>query len=148
LSLGGFFKPYRIINLIHDFPFRAPARFLLVATFIASALSAMGFEYITKNLRRHLKLTIFFLVLASIFFQQMILYRTYFIFNNPTKINHDLINKKATLITPLKLDWKNQKLDRKSFRDEFYKGVTVSLLSLFVLYTWYLKEKGTNKKRN
>ncbi len=143
---GGFFKPNRIVSLISDFPFRASARFLLVTTFVASALSAIGFEYIMKNLSKQLKLAVFFLVLASIFYQQMLLYRTYFIIKNPKEINSDLINKKTELTTPLELDWNNPKLDAKSFKNEFYKGLIISLFSLLAIYTWYLRETKTKKQ--
>lgn len=143
ISLGGFFKPYRIVAHIPNFPFRAPARFMIIATFAASNLAAIGFEKITSNLKKSLKLLLFVLVIASIAIQEQKLFQSYIITKNSSEILEKL-NSLGTypMTTPLALheNYIGQSLPA-IFQNEFQMGLIISLVSLLVLYIWYRLEK-------
>lgn len=143
ISLGGFFKPYRIIAHIPNFPFRAPARFLVIATFAASSLAAIGFEKITQNFKKPLRFLLFFLVIGSIAIQQQKLFQGYVITKNSDEILEKL-NNLATypMTTPLVLreNYIGQDLPT-IFQHEFKLGLIISLASLLLLCFWYRVEK-------
>ncbi|KKR51053.1 MAG: hypothetical protein UT84_C0003G0048 [Candidatus Curtissbacteria bacterium GW2011_GWA1_40_16] len=143
ISLGGFFKPYRIVAHIPDFPFRAPARFLVIATFAASSLAAIGFEKLTANFKKPQKLLLFLLVIASIAIQQQKLFQGYIITKNSSQVIASLKNLDSyRMTTPLSLNPASiNPLLEKAFYDEFRLGLLISLASLLVLYLWYRMEK-------
>lgn len=143
ISFGGFFKPYRIVAYIPDFPFRAPARFMVIATFAASSLAAIGFEKLTANFKKPVKLLLFVLVIASIAIQQQKLFQGYIITKNSSQVIASLKNLDSYLMTtPLSLNPASiNPLLEKTFYDEFRLGLLISLASLLVLYFWYRMEK-------
>lgn len=143
VSLGGFFKPYRIVAYIPDFPFRAPARFLVIATFAASSLAAIGFEKITQNFKKPLKFLLFFLVIASIAIQQQKLFQGYVITKSSGEILEKL-NNLATypMTTPLVINENQVGQNLPAiFQHEFQVGLIISLASLLLLCFWYRVEK-------
>ncbi len=143
ISLGGFFKPYRIVSHIPNFPFRAPARFTIIAAFCASALSAIGFSKITEKLKKPVQFLLFVAVIASIIIQQQKLFQGYFNFKNSQEVEKTLQNISSyQMATPLSL--KENKSDLPAtFQKEFEKGLVISLLGLILLLGWYAKEKST-----
>lgn len=146
ISFGGFFKPYRIVAHIPNFPFRASARFMIVATFAASTLAAIGFEKITSNFKKPLRLLLFVLVIASIAIQQQKLFHGYIITKNSGEILESLKNLATnTMATPLALheNYTGQPLPT-IFQNEFRVGLTISLASLLLIYIWYRLEKKAN----
>ncbi len=143
ISLGGFFKPYRIVAYIPNFPFRAPARFLVVATFAASSLAAIGFEKITQNFKKPLRFLLFFLVIGSIAVEQQKLFQSYVITKNSDEILEKLNNLAIyPMTTPLVLNENYIGRDLPAiFQHEFKLGLIISLASLLLLYFWYRVEK-------
>ena len=137
ISFGGFFKPNWIVAHIPNFPFRAPARFLLSATFAASALAAFGFEELTKKIKMQIKIVIFLLIFTSVVWQQKLQLDNYFIFEQSSKI---LENLKSTaqfkLTTPLPLE-NFQSSDsvrlNSDFLRKFKKGAIISFFSVVIL---------------
>lgn len=143
ISFGGFFKPYRIVAHIPNFPFRAPARFMIVATFAASSLAAIGFEKITSKFKKPLRFLLFFLVISSIAIQQQKLFQGYIITKNSGEILERLKNLTAyPMTTPLVIreNYIGKALPT-IFQNEFRAGFLISLVSLLVLYLWYRVEK-------
>lgn len=145
LSFGGFFKPYRIVNYIPNFPFRVPARFLLISTFAASSLAGFGFEYLFQKTKATFKYlaaaAIIFLTGAQIYWQT----KNYFIFTSSenllAKFSHITSYQMATAL-PLSATIEAEKFygpNTNVFRDEFYKGLMLSALALLILSIWYLK---------
>jgi hypothetical protein len=145
-SFGGFFKPYRIIAHIPNFPFRAPARFMIVATFAASALAAIGFEKITSNFKKPVRFLLFIVVIASIAIQQLKLFQGYVITKNSGEILERLKSLNTyPMTTPLAL--RENYIDHAlpaTFQSEFQLGLILSLISLLLLYIWYRIEKKVN----
>ncbi len=142
ISLGGFIKPYRIVAHIPNFPFRAPARFMIVATFAASSLAAIGFEKLTSGFKKPLKLLSFVLVIISIAVQQQKLFHGYVITKNSSEILQKLNLGTYPMATPLALreNFTGQNL-AAIFQHEFQVGLIISLVSLLVFYIWYRLEK-------
>ncbi len=139
LSFGGYFKLYRIIAHIANFPFRAPSRFLLIATFAASSLAAFGFEAVAKNLNRGIKILAFLVILISILLQQKLLFNKYIV----TKPTYQIIstlnqNSRNRLTTPLKLVDRHEELSYE-FIKEFQIGLLLSLLATLMLYLLFIK---------
>ncbi|GEM_PF-4561927 len=147
ISFGGFFKPYWVVAHINSFPFRAPARFLLISTFAASALAAYGFQQITQKQAKYLKYCLFVIIAISIVVQQRLLLKNYFIFKNSASIMSDLKDvNNYRLTTPLPLEnnqgpKQTQYFYEKLFKREFEKGAVISLISLFILCYWWQTAK-------
>jgi len=140
ISLGGFFKPNQIIAYLPNFPFRAPARFLLTATFAVTALSAIGFEYLTKSLNAVFKLTCLAIIVSTLFIQLSLFLKDYFIFENSNRIS---FTDQKLLKTPLEIN--KDKLSKigdppEHFKKSFKNGGLISLLSLLILLILYRKE--------
>lgn len=145
LSFGGFFKPYRIINYIPNFPFRAPARFLLISTFAASCLAGFGFEYLFQKAKATYKFpalaSVIFLTGVEIYLQM----KNYFIFTSSQNLIAKLANiynYQMTTALPLSAGIKVEKFygpNINVFRDEFYKGLIFSTLALLILIIWFKK---------
>lgn len=143
ISFGGFFKPYRIVAHIPNFPFRAPARFMIVATFAVSSLAAIGFEKITSNFKKPVKFLLFAIVIVSIAIQQQKLFQGYFITKNSGEIIERLKSLSTyPLTTPLALreNFTDPTLPA-IFQNEFRVGLIISLVSLVIFYLWYRVEK-------
>lgn len=147
ISFGGFFAPYRwIVNSIPSFPFRAPARFLLIPTFAASALVGFGFETIFQKTRNKTKYLFFGIVVTSIFIQIYFQMKNYFIFAPYQKIVADLADistYKLTTAMSLSKDINPSAFYSPNinvFRQEFEKGLAISAISILILLVWYKKE--------
>lgn len=148
LSLGGYFKPNLIFAKIPYFPFRASARYMLVSTFAASVLAGIGFSKIRQMISIKLSILLFLLFTSISIFQISFLMHDYFIFKNQNTVMEDIhynINNNK-LWTPLGLDplikVKNTQIQmKKIFKNEFYKGSIVSLVSLAILIIWWKKDK-------
>ncbi len=143
LSFGGFFKPNHIVAYLPNFPFRAPARFLLISTFAASTLCAIGFDMATKRAGK-LKIILAFLVILSIIIQQTILYKSYIVTKSIQEITKEVKNSSTNFTTPLLIN--QTKIDasqnmQKQFQQEFEKGMAISALTTLILLVWYKREK-------
>lgn len=146
LSFGAYFKPYWLVAHIPNFPFRAPSRFLLVATFAASVLSAYGFELLTQRRKLLIKTVVFTIVLTSIFFQQYLQLKEYFLFEDSKKVINNVQDfSQDKFSTPLTLSpdviQGSDDFYRTLFKTEFHKGLLFSLISFSVLYLWWKKSK-------
>lgn len=152
ISLGGFFKPNVIIAHIPNFPFRAPARFMLASTFAASCLAAVGFSEIINNFNKKLTTLFFLLVVFSIYFQICNQMSEYFTFVDKDYISKDLKEniRANSLATPLILDsskvenYSNYELER-IFKKEYNKGLIVSTIAFLILITWFKLENSNLK---
>lgn len=142
LSFGGYFKLYRVLAQINDFPFRAPSRFLLISTFAASTLAAFGFEALTKNLNRWLKITVFLFILISILFQQKLLFSAKYIVTKPaSQVTSSLSqNARNQLTTPLKLKEDRKELSYE-FTKEFQAGLLFSFLAVLLFYFFLVRSR-------
>ncbi|KKR58839.1 MAG: hypothetical protein UU05_C0001G0039 [Candidatus Curtissbacteria bacterium GW2011_GWA1_40_47] len=144
ISFGGYFKPYWIVAHIPDFPFRAPARFALVSTFAAASLAAFGYELITKRLNNYFKVILFTAIITSVIIQQILVFNKYFIWENSQIVLEGLENlSEKQLTTPLKLNMsKTDGSPELIFKREFQKGAIISILTLSILYLWWLFMQG------
>ena len=148
LSFGGFFKPNLIFAKISDYPFRAPARFMLVSTFSLSVLAAVGFSEISKLVTKKVSILVFILIFIVTLFQITGQLKNYFVFKNTDFIIQDLKYsiESNNLRSPLIFDrYKIEKFSEEElewmFRREFYKGAVLSLISSGVLVFWWKKER-------
>src|SRR3990167_5478078 len=148
LSFGGFFKPNLIFAKISDYPFRAPARFMLVSTFSLSVLAAVGFSEISKLVTKKVTILIFILIFIVTLFQITGQLKNYFVFKNTDFIIQDLKYsiESNNLRSPLIFHrYKIEKFSEEElewmFRREFYKGAVLSLISSGVLVFWWKKER-------
>src|SRR3990167_8643404 len=148
LSFGGFFKPNLIFAKISDYPFRAPARFMLVSTFSLSVLAAVGFSEIRKLVTKKVTILIFILIFIVTLFQITGQLKNYFVFKNTDFIIQDLKYsiESNNLRSPLIFHrYKIEKFSEEElewmFRREFYKGAVLSLISSGVLVFWWKKER-------
>lgn len=146
-AFGGFFKPYRwFVNSIPNFPFRAPARFLLVSTFAASALVGLGFETIFQRTKNKIKYMFFGIVVISILLQAYSQMKNYFIFTPYQKIVTnltDISTYKLTTAMPLSKYLNPHAFydhDINVFREEFEKGLALSAIAILILLIWFKKE--------
>lgn len=140
ISLGGFFKPNQIVAYLPNFPFRAPARFMLTATFAVTTLSAMGFEYLTKSLSNAPRLACLTVIILTLFIQVSLFLNNYFVFENTNYIS---ATDQKLLKTPLEIN--KDKLSKiedpsKHFKKSFKNGATISFLSLLVLVILFGRE--------
>lgn len=144
VSLGGYFPPYRIVGRFLVFPFRAPSRFLLVATFAASALSGVGLSLIAKRATR---LWLALLVLAVSLWQLINQLKNYVVMIPAERLLSEMsgLTQKA-LTTPLPLKG-SQLVNPEVFRIEFQKGVIISLLSLSFIVGWWYRTRATSHNR-
>ena len=146
LSFGGFFKPNLIFAKISDYPFRAPARFMLVSTFSLSVLAAVGFSEISKLVTKKVTILIFILIFFVTLFQITSQLKNYFVFKNTDFIIQDLKHKikSNSLWTPLPLNksltnsYSGKQLE-EIFKKEFYKGAVLSFMSVAILAAWWKK---------
>lgn len=144
LSFGGYFKPYRIVGHLPIFPFRAPSRFLLVNTFAVSCLAAIGFEKLFGKRGALVKMLAAAVIVGSIIFQQQTMFSKYYEFADWKKIENSFVNlANYKMASPLYID-KNIKIESlynnqaNVFRKEFRKGLLISIISLGILYFWWL----------
>ncbi|MEX2028598.1 MAG: hypothetical protein WD988_03840 [Candidatus Curtissbacteria bacterium] len=142
LSFGGYFKPYRIVGHLPDFPFRAPSRFLLINTFAISSLAALGFEKLFAKRGPFLKITAIGLIVGSIIFQQGAMFGKYYQFASWEEIKNSISDLTSyKMASPLYIDptipvdsMYNSKTN--VFADEFRKGTVIAVFSLGILYLW------------
>lgn len=123
LSFGGYTPVYRLLAKILSFPFRAPSRFLLLATFSAASLSAIGFHQLSKRKPITVQLLMLILVVAISVLQFLSL-KNYFIFA-PLPISL------LPTTTPLPL---NPAINSnpQAFIIAFNQGLVISLTSLLI----------------
>jgi len=148
LSLGGFFKPNLIFAKIPDFPFRAPARFMLVSTFSLSVLAAVGFSQISKLVTKKVSILIFILIFFVTVFQITDQLKNYFVFKNTDFIIEDIKHniESNNLWSPLNFDrskienFPKEKLEQM-FKNVFDKGFILSLIGAGALLLWWKKER-------
>lgn len=149
LSFGGFLKPNLIFAKIPNFPFRAPARFMLVSTFFASVLAAVGFSQISTLITKRLFFLLFMLIILISLLQINRQLKDYFIFKNQDFITSDIKHniRSNNLWTPLPLDkslinnYSSKQLG-EIFKTEFYKGAVLSFISLAILVILWKKTPG------
>ncbi len=135
LSLGGYFRPYWIVAHLPNFPFRAPSRFLLVATFAASVLAAKGFDLLTQKFTPQ-KFITFFVIVFSIIFQINHQLNNYIITIFPKALITNLTNiNQSILVTPLVINTQI-KVNPNQFIIAFKDGLFISLLSISILFYW------------
>lgn len=124
LSFGGYTPLYRILARSPQFPFRAPSRFLLIPTFAASALAAIGFHGLSHRRPLRYQLAAFFLVIFPMIWQLTHQLKGYFIFSagdigpastTPLPLNPDLIPSPQEFVV------------------KFHQGLVITLLSLLIL---------------
>lgn len=134
LSFGGYFKPNLLFYNSDLYPFRAPARFLLIATFAVTILCSIGFNFITRKLKKVHKISLALIVVISICLQAFLQLKNYFIFKEYTQVEKDLQGISTTnLSTPLQLI-PNQKINYENiFRQEFNKGMIIFMVSIIVI---------------
>lgn len=143
LAFGGFFKPNHIITYLPNFPFRAPARFLLISTFAASTLCAFGFDLVTKKLNNKLKIILSILVILSVIIQQTLFYKNYIITRSAQTLIEEVKNNSINFVTPLVINQakiNNSQNMFKLFRQEFEKGLVFFAISSLILIIWYKKD--------
>lgn len=147
LSFGGYFKPYRVVGHLPSFPFRVPARFLILCTFAAAGLVAIGFEKLFGKKSQVIQILIISIVVLSIFFQQQLMFKQYFKFIDSREIEREFRDlSKYKMTTPLDIDpaaridnYYSQ--ENHVFQEEFRKGIIIALASLTAVYLWYRKSK-------
>ena len=148
LSFGGFFKTNLIFAKIPNYPFRAPARFMLVSTFSLSVLAAVGFSQISKLVTEKVSILIFILIFFVTVFQITSQLKNYFVFKNTDFIIQDLKHniESNNLWSPLIFD--GSKIENfykgeleQIFKNEFYKGFMLSLVGAGALLLWWKKER-------
>lgn len=149
LSFGGFFKLNHLITYIPNFPFRAPARFLLISTFAASTLCAIGFDLVTKNVSSKLKKVLVILVVISVIVQQLVLYKNYINTKPTQEIIADVKENSMNFVTPLVINQNKMNIPQdmsEIFKQEFEKGLALSVLTLIILLIWYKREDRSRLK--
>lgn len=126
LSFGGYTPLYRILARSPQFPFRAPSRFLLIPTFMASILAAYGFNLLVLRRKFSLRLIAFAIVIGSVLFQLINQLRNYFItatgFLPPPASATPLPLNPSSSVFP----WE--------FVVKFHQGLIISLISLMAIF--------------
>ncbi len=143
LAFGGFFKLNHIISYIPNFPFRAPARFVIITTFAASTLCAIGFDLVTKKIGNKLKQILATLVVLSVLVQMTMLYKNYTVTKSTQDIISDVNNNSTSFNTPLIINPAKINIAQdmpELFRQEFEKGLLISVIAVLILLVWYKKE--------
>ena len=126
LSFGGYTPLYRILARSPQFSFRAPSRFLLIPTFTASILAALGFHHLARHRPSWRQFTAFALVVLSIVFQLTRQLKNYFLFNSTGSID-------SASTTPLPLN-PNLITSPPDFVVKFHQGLIISLISLMAIF--------------
>lgn len=142
LSFGGFFKPNHIITYFPNFPFRAPARFLIISTFAASTLCAIGFDLATKKMGSKLKKILAVLVVFSVIIQQTIFFKAYIVTKPTQEIITNVKKNSINFNTPLVIRQNELNISQNMselFRQEFEKGLAFSAFAILILLVWYRK---------
>lgn len=149
LAFGGFFKLNHLITYLPNFPFRAPARFLLISTFAASTLCAIGFDQVTKNVSNKLKKVLATLVVISVIIQQLSLYKNYINTKPTQEIIADVKENSMNFVTPLVINRNKMNIPQdmsEIFKQEFEKGLIFSAIAVLILLVWYKKENSPKFK--
>ena len=128
LSFGGYTPVYRLLARSPDFPFRAPSRFLLVATFAAASLSAFGFQQLFS--RSRWRLLAFATILGSAIWQAYHQLKNYF-------ITKTILDPGFPTTTPLPL---SAPISEGLFVVKFHQGLIISLISLVIVF-YFVKNK-------
>ncbi len=143
LAFGGFFKPNHLVAYLPNFPFRAPARFLLISTFAASALCAFGFDLATKKVGNKLTKIVAVIVIFSAIIQQAIFFKSYIVTKSTQEIVKNVEKNSISFTTPLVIDQNKINLSQNMseiFKQEFEKGLAASAIVILILLVWYKKE--------
>ena len=126
LSFGGYTPLYRLLARQESFPFRTPSRFLLIPTFMASVLTAYGFNLLVLRRKFSLQLIAFIIVIGSVLLQLINQLRNYFIITPgfpPTPAS----------ATPLPLN-PSSSVFPWEFVVKFHQGLIISLISLMAIF--------------
>ncbi len=125
LSFGGYTPLYRFLAHSPQFPFRAPSRFLFIATFAASTLAAIGFHSLARRRPLWRQLAAFFLIIFSVIWQLTQQLKDYFVFSSGS------IGPASTTPLPFNPNFIPSPPD---FVVKFHQGLVISLITLATIF--------------